>query len=111
MTADRGRRRVCFILHLRPERVSEYRDEHTRVWPEMRQALSAAGWSNYSLFLGDDGTLVGYLECDDFEQALAAMDATEVNARWQAKMAPFFALDGQRPDEVMRPLIEIFHLA
>lgn len=40
------------------------------------------------------------------------MAGTDVNARWQAEMAPFFeSLDDTRPDEAMRPLTEVFHLA
>ncbi|MEU6724298.1 L-rhamnose mutarotase [Nonomuraea wenchangensis] len=102
--------RVCFLLRVRPERLAEYRERHQHVWPEMREALSRTGWHNYSLFLRDDGLLVGYLETDDFEAAKKAMAETEVNARWQAEMAPFFAdLDG-RPDEGMTPLTEVFHL-
>ena len=97
-------RRVCFVLKVRPERLAEYRERHARVWPEMRAALSAAGWHNYSLFLRDDGLLVGYLETEDFAAAQAAMADTEVNARWQAEMAPYFeALDGGAPDAAMRP--------
>jgi L-rhamnose mutarotase len=38
------------------------------------------------LFLRDDGLLVGYLLAEDLDAALAAMEATEVNARWQAEM-------------------------
>jgi L-rhamnose mutarotase len=77
----------------------------------MREALQAAGWRNYSLFLREDGLLVGYLECEDFAAARAAMDATPVNARWQAEMGDLFEeLDGQRPNERMRPLEEVFHL-
>ncbi|MEO3796182.1 L-rhamnose mutarotase [Nonomuraea sp. B10E15] len=102
--------RVCFLLKVRPERLAEYRERHREVWPEMREALSRTGWHNYSLFLRDDGLLVGYLETEDFEAAQKAMAETEVNARWQAEMAPFFEnLDG-RPDEGMRPLTEVFHL-
>ena len=56
----------------------------------MLDALSATGWRNYSLFLSGDGLLVGYLETEDFEAALAGMEATGVNARWQAEMAEFF---------------------
>ncbi|MFE1464147.1 L-rhamnose mutarotase [Streptomyces nigra] len=104
--------RVCFLLKVRADRLDEYRERHASVWPEMRAALSAAGWRNYSLFLRDDGLLVGYLETEDFAAAVAGMEATDVNARWQAEMAPFFeSLDGARPDEAMRPLIEVFHLA
>jgi L-rhamnose mutarotase len=103
--------RVCFLLQVRRDRVAEYRERHRTVWPEMRQALQAAGWRNYSLFLREDGLLVGYLECEDFAAARAAMDATAVNQRWQAEMGDLFEdLDGRRPDERMRPLEEVFHL-
>ncbi|MFE5795729.1 L-rhamnose mutarotase [Streptomyces sp. NPDC056503] len=104
--------RVCFLLKVRAERAEEYRARHAEVWREMREALTTAGWHNYSLFLREDGLLVGYLETEDFERAKAAMEATEVNARWQAGMSGFFEeLDGRRPDEAMRPLAEVFHLA
>lgn len=107
--------RVCFTLQVRPERLAEYRERHTAVWPEMRAALAAAGWGNYSLFLRADGLLVGYLETEDFDRARTAMDATEVNARWQAEMAPYFELPGRAsggaPDAAMSPLPEIFHLS
>jgi L-rhamnose mutarotase len=103
--------RVCFLLRVRPDRLDEYTERHRAVWPEMLDALRAAGWRNYSLFLRDDGLLVGYLESADFAAALAAMDATDVNARWQAEMAPFFELSGeQRPDTGLERLREVFHV-
>ena len=102
---------MCFVLRVRSERIDEYKALHRRVWPEMLEALSRAGWRNYSLFLRPDGLLIGYLETPDFERALAAMAGEEVNARWQASMAPFFmGLEG-RPDEGMQRIEEIFHLA
>nr|WP_206314714.1 L-rhamnose mutarotase [Streptomyces coryli] len=100
------------MLKVREDRLAEYRERHAAVWPEMLDALTAAGWRNYSLFLRPDGLLVGYLETEDFAAAQAAMAATDVNARWQAEMAPFFeALDGAKPDAAMQPLAEVFHLA
>ncbi|MGD1069407.1 MAG: L-rhamnose mutarotase [Bryobacteraceae bacterium] len=103
--------RVCFLLKVKKDRLEEYKRRHESVWVEMRQALSETGWRNYSLFLSDDGLLVGYLETPDFSQALKQMAAREVNARWQASMAPFFEeLYGRRPDEGMMRLEEIFHL-
>ena len=103
--------RVCFVLQVRPDRLDEYRARHADVWPEMRSALSEAGWHNYSIFLRDDGLLVGYVETPDFEQAQAAMARTEVNARWQEQMKEFFVeLGDQGPDEAMVPLPEVFHL-
>lgn len=103
--------RVCFLLKVKPDRLEEYKQRHAAVWPEMLDALSAAGWRNYSLFLRDDGLLIGYLETPDFQAALAGMAATAVNERWQTEMAPFFeALEGRRPDEGLLVLEEVFHL-
>ena len=90
--------RVCFLGRVRPERLAEYRERHERVWPDMLAALRQAGWRNYSLFLTDDGLLVGYLETPDYQAALGRMAETEVNSRWQAEMAPYFTeLDGRPP--------------
>jgi L-rhamnose mutarotase len=103
--------RVCFLLRVRPERLAEYKARHREVWPEMLAALRETGWSNYSLFLRDDGLLVGYLETEDFEAAQRGMQARDVNARWQAEMAEFFEdLDSGSADSDMRPLDEVFHL-
>ncbi|HEY3501610.1 MAG TPA: L-rhamnose mutarotase [Actinocatenispora sp.] len=101
--------RVCFVLTVRPDRLDSYVERHRAVWPEMLAALRAAGWRNYSIFLRPDGLLVGYLETEDFAAAQAAMERTGVNARWQREMAGFFTT-GDRPDEQMAPLGEIFHL-
>jgi L-rhamnose mutarotase len=39
------------------------------------------------------------------------MAQTEVNARWQAIMAPYFELPpGARPDQMVMELEEVFHL-
>jgi L-rhamnose mutarotase len=103
--------RVCFLLRVRPDRLDEYRGRHEAVWPEMLDALRETGWGNYSLFLRDDGLLVGYLETDDFAAAQRGMEETDVNARWQAEMAEFFELpDGDRPDTGFTRLAEVFHL-
>jgi L-rhamnose mutarotase len=102
------RRRVCFTLSVDPDRLEEYRRRHAEVWPEMLAALRDAGWHDYALFLREDGLLVGHLATDDFEAAQAAMERTDVNARWQAEMAPFFT--GSRPDRQMHVLDEVFNL-
>jgi L-rhamnose mutarotase len=104
--------RVGFLLKVRPDKLAEYKEHHQKVWPEMRAALTRHGWRNYSLFLRPDGLLFGYVETPDgFRAALDGMAGEEVNARWQAFMAPYFAaLDGARPDESMVELEEIFHL-
>jgi L-rhamnose mutarotase len=104
--------RVCFLLQVRRERLAEYVQRHAAVWPEMLEALSETGWSNYSLFLREDGLLVGYFETPDLSRALEGMARREINARWQRDMAPFFEnLGDRKPDEGFVRLKEIFHLA
>ena len=103
--------RVCFQLQVKPDRLAEYTERHAAVWPDMLRALSSTGWHHYSLFLRDDGLLIGYFETPDLQAAIAGMDATEVNGRWQAEMAEFFAdLGDARPDTGFLQLREIFHL-
>jgi L-rhamnose mutarotase len=103
--------RVCFCLQVKRERLAEYKLRHRAVWPEMLDALRSAGWRNYSLFLREDGLLIGYLETENFDRSLAAMAATEVNRRWQREMAPFFeSSTGKLADEQMTALEEVFHL-
>lgn len=77
--------RIAFGMKLLPGAEGEYRRRHAAVWPEMLEALKAAGARNYSIYLhGDD--LFGVLDVDDFDGFRAAMDAAPVNARWQAEM-------------------------
>jgi len=103
--------RICFLLKVRSEMLEEYKAHHAQVWPEMLEALRETGWRNYSLFLRPDGLLVGYLETDDFAKACAGMKEREVNARWQAQMAPFFEKLGDgAADDNLFPLEEVFHL-
>lgn len=103
--------RVCFMLKVKQDKIEEYKEAHKAVWPDMLQALRETGWHNYSLFLRDDGLLIGYLETPDFEAAKAGMQKYEVNKRWQEAMAGYFeALDGKHADESMFSLEEVFHL-
>ena len=102
--------RVCFLSSVQPALLDEYRRRHAAVWPEMLHALKEAGWHNYSLFLAEDGLLVGYVECDDFDAVRARMALTDVNARWQAEMARLFEDSGQAPDDGLQVLEVVFNL-
>ncbi len=102
--------RYCFQLQVKPDRIAEYRERHAAVWPEMLRALAETGWHNYSLFLRPDGLLIGYVESDDLAAAQAAMDATDVNARWQAEMASSSRTSTCPPDQGFVLLEEVFHL-
>jgi L-rhamnose mutarotase len=106
-----GGERVCFQLQVNPGRLVEYRERHAAVWPDMLRAIEASGRRNYSLFLRDDGLLIGYYETDDDQASQAALERDPRTAAWEAEMADFFvALDGARPDQGAPRLTEVFHL-
>lgn len=109
-SAIQSRHRVCFELRVHPHRLDEYRERHAAVWPDMLRAIADSGRHNYSLFLRDDGLLIGYYETDDDAASQAALEADPRTAAWEAEMAGFFvALDG-RPDQGAPRLVEVFHL-
>ncbi len=104
--------RIGFLLKVKPDKLEEYKERHTAVWPEMLDALRRTGWHNYSLFLREDGLLFGYFETpESFQAALDGMAKEEINQKWQDFMAPFFEnLTGAQADQSMLELEEVFHL-
>jgi L-rhamnose mutarotase len=61
---------------------SEYDRRHAELWPELQEAIKAAGFSNYSLFRrGTD--VVAYAECEpSIQAAFSKLESTDVNIRW-----------------------------
>jgi L-rhamnose mutarotase len=100
-------RRSAFVLRVRPDRVDEYVEAHRNVWPEMLDALRAAGISNYTIFRAGN-EMFGYFEADDLERAAAYMEQQPVSARWQDAMAEL--LEERVPDAGPPPLEEVFRL-
>src|SRR5260370_21820021 len=100
--------RICFVLQVKPEQLEEYKHRHRDVWPEMLNALRETGWSNYSLFLREDGMLVGYLETESFERARAGMAGRGGDERWERESADFFLLPPCiLPLSALQPLHEV----
>ncbi len=83
-------KRMCFLLRVKKDKLKSYQEHHEPVWPEMLKVMQDAGIRNYSMFLREDGLLVGYFEAEDPEGALRKSAATDVSRRWQEYMAPFF---------------------
>src|SRR5436309_1953933 len=84
MTA-RTVRRVGGVLRIKPERVDEYRRYHASVWPEILNAIRAAGLTNYSIFLKDD-LLFSYYEYvgppDEYEARLRELAVAPRMREW-----------------------------
>jgi L-rhamnose mutarotase len=98
--------RYAFKLQIWSGQEEEYDERHKAVFPDLLGAFSQAGIRTYSIYR-DGTTLFAYLEADDVPKALAKVNASEANSRWQQYMAdilkPF--LSGATAE----PLSEVFH--
>jgi L-rhamnose mutarotase len=99
--------RSAFVLDVRPDKIDEYVEAHRAVWPELLDALRAAGIRNYTIFRHGD-EMFGYFESDDLEAAGRSMAAQEVNTRWQDAMAEL--LEERVSEAGPPPLEEVFRL-
>ncbi len=111
--ADRSApvQRICFQLQVKPDRIAEYVERHREVWPDMLAAIRDAGRRNYSLYLREDGLLIGYYETDDDALSAAALAADPRTAEWEATSTDLFvSLSGDRADQSAVQLREVFHL-
>ena len=79
-------------LHTRllPGAESRYDALHEAVWPEVLAAIERVGIARWLIFR-DGLDLFHYIECDDYEAAIAELADDPVNARWQAEVAPLMA--------------------
>jgi len=99
----------AFRMQLKPGVVDEYRRRHDEIWPELAQALRAAGIYDYSIFL-DPTTLALFavlkLKPDHQRDTLPALP---VMRRWWDYMADLMLTEpDHRPCEW--PLQPMFHL-
>ena len=78
---------VGLHTRLKPGAEVEYDALHEAVWPEVLEAIRQAGVTRWRIYR-DGPDLFHYIECDDYERAIAELAALEVNRRWQATVAP-----------------------
>lgn len=82
----------AWVLEVRPGYEEEYKQRHDEIWPEMLEALRAAGIRNYNIFR-HGLTLFGYFETDDLARTKAILAESDVNARWGEWMGPIMKIE------------------
>jgi L-rhamnose mutarotase len=80
-------------LHTRLKRGVEerYEEYHRAVWPDVLAAIRRVGITKYVIFR-DGLDLFHYIECDDYDRAIADLARDPVTIRWEAEMAPMMAV-------------------
>lgn len=82
----------AWVLEVRPGHEEEYKKRHDEIWPEMLEALRAAGIRNYNIFR-HGLTLFGYFETDDLARTQSILADDPVNARWGEWMGPIMRVE------------------
>ncbi len=80
-------------LHTRLKSGAEkrYEEYHRAVWPDVLNAIRRVRITKYVIFR-DGLDLFHYIECADYDRAIAELADDPVNIRWQAEMAPMMAV-------------------
>lgn len=102
--------RRAFRFRIHPEKAAGYKAWHRRVAPQLLRELSAAGVSNYSLFLDKDGTVFGYMESRDWQRVDREMAKSKANAPWQEIMKAYIVQPKKPGESNSSSLEEVFHL-
>lgn len=98
----------AFRMKLKPGAVDEYRRRHDELWPDLAEALTAAGIYDYSIFLDEETLhLFAVLKLRE-NDTTAALPDLPVMRRWWDYMADLMETGpGTRPREW--PLTPMFH--
>src|SRR5260370_4212696 len=94
---------VGLDTRLKPGVEARYAECQRAVWPDVLKAIRQVGITKYVIFR-DGLDLFHYVECDDYDRAIADLAHDPVNVRWQAEMAPMMArahdFSGQSSDRL-----------
>jgi L-rhamnose mutarotase len=100
--------RHAFVMKLKPGFEAEYKRRHDAIWPELSRELSAAGVSDYSIFLDkQSGNLFAVQKLAENNSA-AKLPQTAIVKKWWAYMKDIMETN---PDNspVAAELTEVFH--
>ena len=73
--------RYAWTARLRPENVDDYVRDHAAVWPDVLEAIRAAGIRDYSIWLFEDRVFAQYEVDGDHDEALRLEAGVGVGGR------------------------------
>lgn len=106
--------RMGMVIGISAEHISEYKQLHADVWPDVLKRLKQSNISNYSIFLREPENLMfSYWEYEgnDFAADMKAISEDEVTQKWWAVCGPMQKpLESRSSDEWWANMEEVFHL-
>jgi len=100
--------RNAFKMKLKPGFEAEYKKRHEEIWPELSQALTDAGVSDYSIFLDEETLTLFAVQKLAANHSAGLLPDHPVVRKWWHHMADIMEVN---PDNspVCVPLTEVFH--
>lgn len=100
--------RAALKMKLKPGFEAEYKKRHEEIWPELSQALTDAGVSDYSIFLDEETlTLFAVQKLTDNNTA-DQLPQTEIVKKWWAYMADIMETNEDN-SPVCKELTDVFY--
>lgn len=100
------------VIHVKDEKLEEYKALHTSVWSEVLSRLRKCNIKNYSIFYRD-GYLFSYYEYtgDDYTADMAIMTADPRTQEWWSLTDPCqYPVKSALEGEWWASMDEVFHL-
>lgn len=106
--------RMGMVIHIKPEKIDEYKALHAAPWPAIVERLRRSNVTNYSIFLREpDNLLFGYWEYvgTDFEADMAAIAADPETQRWWQLTDPCqIPFESRQAGEQWAMMESVFHI-
>jgi len=102
--------RKSYRMTLKQGKIEEYKKKHDEVWPEISQALTDAGVTNYSIYYDEtDNTLIEYMELKE-NNTFDSIEELEIFKKWNVYMKDLLVTKSEEnPSPILRELTEVFH--
>ncbi len=106
-------KRMCHIIHLKPEIIPEYKRLHAAVWPEILNGIAESNVKNYSIFLREpENLLIAYWEYhgSDYAKDMQEIKSAPRMQEWWSITDPMqAALETRQAGEWWASTEEVFH--
>jgi len=79
--------KIGLHTRLKPGAEERYEEYHRAVWPDVLGGIRRVGITKYVIFR-DGLDLFHFIECEDYERAIAELARSPLNQKWEAEMAP-----------------------
>ena len=100
---------VGLHTRIKPGAEKRYEQYHREVWPDVLSEIRRSGITKYVIFrAGLD--LFHYIECEDYDRAMAEIAKDPTSMRWEAEIATMMAVTHDFSGEGSDRMKKIFEL-